>query len=187
MQVAPQITFRDMEPSPALTTAVREKLAKLERFYDRIVACHVVIEAPHRHHHQGRLYGVRIDISLPGGQVVVSRDAQRDHAHEDPYVALRDAFDAAYRQLEDFHRRQDGDVKTHVLPSAGEVISVVADKGYGFIRSLDGHEVYFHEHSVLGGAFARLVPGSPVRFVEELGEKGPEASSVRMAAGHDMD
>ena len=169
MQVSPKITLRDMEPSPALEAAVREKMGKLERFYDRIIACHVVIEAPHRRHHQGRLYGVRIDITLPQGQVVVSHDRQRDHAHEDVYVALRDAFDAAYRQLEDYHRRQDGEVKTHVLPSAGEVISVIsvmADKGYGFIRSLDGHEVYFHENSVLDNAFARLVPGSAVRFVE---------------------
>ncbi len=184
MQVSPQITFRDMEPSPALETAVCEKMDRLERFYDRIIACHVVIEAPHRRHHQGRLYGVRIDITLPGGQVVVSHDRQRDHAHEDVYVALRDAFDAAYRQLDDYHRRQDGAVKTHVLPSAGEVVSVMADKGYGFIRSLDGHEVYFHEHSVLDGAFARLVPGSAVRFVEELGERGPQASRVQPIGKH---
>ena len=184
MQVSPQITFRDMEPSPALEVAVREKMGRLERFYDRITACHVVIEAPHRRHHMGRLYGVRIDITLPGGQVVVSRDRQHGHAHEDVYVALRDAFDAAYRQLEDYHRRQDGEVKTHQLPSAGQVVSVAADKGYGFIRSLDGHEVYFHEHSVLDSAFARLTPGSAVRFVEELGEKGPQASRVRLVGGH---
>jgi ribosomal subunit interface protein len=183
MQVSPRITFRDMEPSPALEAAVREKMDKLARFYDRIIACHVVIEAPHRRHHQGRLYGVRIEITLPGGQVVVSHDRQRNHAHEDVHVALRDAFDAAYRQLEDYRRRQDGEVKTHTLPSAGEVVAVMADKGYGFIRSLDGHEVYFHRNSVLDGAFARLVPGSAVRFVEELGEKGPQASSVRLAGG----
>lgn len=184
MQVSPQITFRDMEPSPALEAAVRDKMAKLERFYDRITACHVIIEAPHRHHHQGGLYGVHIDISLPQGKVVVSRDTQRDHAHEDAYVALRDAFDAAYRQLEDYHRRQDGDVKTHALPSAGEVVSLMVESDYGFIRSLDGHEVYFHKNSVLDAAFDRLAPGSPVRFVEELGEKGPQASSVRLVGRH---
>jgi ribosomal subunit interface protein len=122
MQVAPQITFRNMEPSAALEAAVHEKMTKLEQFYERITACHVVIEAPHRRHRQGTLYSVRIDISLPQGKVVVSHDPQRNHAHEDSYVALRDAFNAAYRQLEDYQRQQKGKVKEHSLPT-GESLS----------------------------------------------------------------
>jgi ribosomal subunit interface protein len=120
MQVAPRITFRNMESSAALDAAVHDKMDKLEQFYDRITACHVVIEAPHRRHHQGKLYSVGIDISLPQGKVVVSRDRQRDHAHEDVYVALRDAFNAAYRQLEDYQRQQQGKIKEHSLPKADE-------------------------------------------------------------------
>lgn len=121
MQIAPQITFRNMEPSAALEAAVHEKMDKLEQFYDRITACQVVVEAPHRRHRQGKLYSVRIDISLPQGKVVVSRDRQRDHAHEDVYVALRDAFNAAYRQLEDYQRQQQGKIKGHSLPKADEL------------------------------------------------------------------
>ena len=120
MQVAPRITFRNMEPSAALEAAVRAKIDKLEHFYGRITACHVVIEAPHRRHHQGKLYSVGIDISLPQGKVVVSRDRQRNHAHEDVYVALRDAFNAAYRQLEDYQRQQQGKIKEHSLPKTNE-------------------------------------------------------------------
>jgi len=116
MQVKPQITFRNMEPSEALETAVHEKLAKLEEYYDQITACRVTIEEPHRRHHQGKLYSVHISISLPQGDVVVSHDPQDNHAHEDAYVALRDAFNAAYRQLEDYQRRQRGDVKEHSQP-----------------------------------------------------------------------
>jgi len=114
MQVSPQITFRHMEPSDALEAAVYDKMSKLEQFYDQITTCRVTIEAPHRRHHHGKLYSVHIEITLPQGEVVVSRDPQ-DHAREDAYVALRDAFSAAYRQLEDYQRRQRGDVKRHTV------------------------------------------------------------------------
>lgn len=116
MQVAPNITLRNMGPSEALEKAINEKVAKLEQYYDQIIACHVVVDAPHQHHHQGKLFSVHIDVTLPQGKVVVSRDPQSNHAHEDVYVAVRDAFDAAFRQLEDYQRRQRGDVKDHSLP-----------------------------------------------------------------------
>jgi len=108
-----QISLRHMDPSPALEARIHEKAEKLERFFDRIVNCEVVVEAPHKHHHKGKLYNVRIEINVPGANVYVGRSGPQDHAHEDVYVALRDAFDAAYRQLEDHARRMRGDVKTH--------------------------------------------------------------------------
>jgi len=184
MQVTPQITFRDVEPSAALETAINDKMAKLEEFYDQIIACHVMVEQPHRHHHQGRIYSVHIDITLPQGKVVVSRNPQDNHAHEDFHVALRDAFDAAYRQLEDFQRRQRGDVKAHELPLHGKVVELQPKKSCGMIRTDDGHEVYFHQHSVLGHAFDRLQEGSEVRFDEEMGDKGPQATSVHLLGKH---
>jgi ribosomal subunit interface protein len=98
MQIPLQISFRNMDPSPAVEAIVREKAAKLDRFFDRIVSCDVTIEAPHRHHHKGKLYKVRIDIGMPGNDV---------------NVAIRDAFDAAVRQLEDHARKLRGDVKSH--------------------------------------------------------------------------
>jgi ribosomal subunit interface protein len=113
MQIPLQISFRNMDPSPAVEAIVREKAAKLDRFFDRIVSCDVTIEAPHRHHHKGKLYKVRIDIGIPGKDVHVNQEGPKNQAHEDINVAIRDAFDAAVRQLEDHVRRLRGDVKSH--------------------------------------------------------------------------
>jgi len=119
MQIPLEISFRNMDPSPAVEARIREKAAKLERFHDRIIGCTVVVEAPHKHHHKGKLYSVHIDISLPGKDLVVDRAKPLHHSHEDVYVALRDAFNAAVRQLEDHMRRTRGDVKSHPTPPRG--------------------------------------------------------------------
>jgi len=108
MQIPLQITIRDVEHSEALETHIRGKVEKLEEFFKGIISCRVVVEMPHKHHQQGKQFNVRIDIGVPGSEIVVNRD----HA-EDIYVALRDAFDAAKRQLEDYARKIRGDVKTH--------------------------------------------------------------------------
>jgi len=105
MQIEPVINFRGMDSSEAVTAKIRERLDKLERFHDRILTCHVVVEAPHRHKHKGKIYEVRIDLSVPRGEIVVNREPGADHAHEDVYVAIRDAFDALRRQLEDYARK----------------------------------------------------------------------------------
>lgn len=96
---------------------MREKAAKLEKFYDHITSCRVAVEAEHHHQHQGNLYKVRIDLSVPNKHLVVSKDHHDKQSHEDVYVALRDAFAAATRQLEEYVRIQRGEVKQHRLPS----------------------------------------------------------------------
>jgi len=108
MQLPLQITIRDVEHSEALETHIRDKAKKLDESFDHIMSCRVVVEVPHKHHHQGKQFNVRIDIGVPGSEIVVNRD----HA-EDVYVALRDAFDAAKRQLEEYARKLHGNVKTH--------------------------------------------------------------------------
>lgn len=108
MQIPLQITIRDVENSEALEAHIRDKAAKLDEFFKHVMSCRVVVEVPHKHHHQGKQFQVRIDIGVPGGEIVVNRDH-----NEDVYVALRDAFDAAKRQLEDYVRKLRGDVKTH--------------------------------------------------------------------------
>ena len=117
MQLPLQISYRNMESSAAIDTLVREKAGKLEQFHSRIVSCRVVIEQPARHQQQGKQFVVHIDLKVPGGEIAVNRDH-----HEDVYVALRDAFDAARRKLEDFVREQRGDVKHHepTPPARGE-------------------------------------------------------------------
>lgn len=111
MQRPIQITFKDIPHSEAVEQHIREKAAKLETFYPHIIGCHVTVELPHKHNHQGKLHNVRIDIKVPGSEIVVNRDK-----HEDIYVALRDAFDAAKRQVEEYGRKQRGDVKHHENP-----------------------------------------------------------------------
>jgi len=106
MQLPLQITFRNIPPSPAIDANIRKKAAQLDHFAEHIMACRVVVEAPHRRHHQGMLYHVRIDLTVPGGELALSREPAADHAHEDVFVAIRDAFDATVRQLEDHVRRR---------------------------------------------------------------------------------
>ncbi len=108
-----QITCRDLPPSDALRARIEKKAAELTQFDDRIVACRVLVEAHHRHHRKGKLYHVRVDLDVPGGEIIVDRDPGSAHEHEDVYVAIRDAFDAAARRLQDHAQRRRGDVKTH--------------------------------------------------------------------------
>ncbi len=186
MQKEPVVTFRQMAPSPAVEGRVREKIAALERFHPRITSCRVVVEKEQRRHHKGDLFRVRIDIGVPGREIVVDRTGPKDHAHEDVYVALRDAFDAAARQLEDDVRARRGDVKRHEAPVHGHVVRLVPEADHGFIRTSDGEEVYFHRHSVVDGAFDRLRVGSEVRLVvaEREGEQGYQASTVHLVGKH---
>jgi ribosomal subunit interface protein len=182
MQQPVRITFKEMEPSDAVEKWVEEHAAKLEKFHAPIVHCDVVIEAPHRHSHRGRLYAVRIDITVPGHQIVVSHQGPKDHAHEDIYVALRDAFHAARRQLQDLARKQRGQVKRHELPRQAQVTKHYLAEDYGFLEGPDELEVYFHRNAVLDDAFDDLHIGSLVRYVlaEGEGEAGPQASTVEL-------
>ena len=113
MPLLVNITFKNIEPSAALEARIREKAEKLHRFLGDITHVDVAVEAPHRHQRKGELYHVRIDVRLPGSEIVATRDAGLNHAHEDPYVAVRDAFAAAQRQLQDRARIRRGDVKSH--------------------------------------------------------------------------
>jgi ribosomal subunit interface protein len=182
MELPVQISFRGVPQSDAIEAKVRERVARLERYHDHIMGCRVMIEAPHRRHHQGKLFHVRIDLTVPGGELVVTREPAEHHAHQDVYVAIRDAFDAAQRRLEDHARRQRGAVKAHEPRPLAEVCRLFSKDGYGFIRTPDGRELYFHRNSVLDDAFDRLAIGSHVEFAEELGEQGPQASTIRISS-----
>jgi ribosomal subunit interface protein len=113
MQIPLQITFRGIPHSDAVEAKIREKAGKLDKFYSHIMSCRVAVESEHQHHHQGNQYHIRIDITTPHKELVISREHYDKQAHEDIYVAIRDAFNAATRQLEDYARVQRGDVKTH--------------------------------------------------------------------------
>ncbi len=181
-----QITFRGMDPSAAVETKVRQKAEKLERFSDHLMSCRIVIEAPHRHHHKGKLYHVRIDLGVVGGELVVAHEGPLDHAHEDVYVAIRDAFNATVRRLEDYERKRRGKVKTHEVPVHGKIVGLSHD--HGFIATSDGREIYFHRNSVIDGDFEALEAGDEVRLVIHPGEgeKGPQASTVVPVGKHHL-
>jgi len=179
MQLPFQISYRHVDPSESLNARAREKAEELERFYRPIIGCHVLIERPGHHHKKGKgaHFRVRIDLSVPGEALVVGRDPARTTAHEDPFLALNEAFHAMRRQLQDYVRRRRGYVKARVGPAHGRVVRLFPDRGLGFIRTADGREIYFQASSVLGG-FDRLELDSEVRFAEELGDEGPQASTV---------
>ncbi|MDH3872304.1 MAG: HPF/RaiA family ribosome-associated protein [Gammaproteobacteria bacterium] len=115
MQIPLQIIFHNMEPSDAVEANIKEKAAKLERFSDKITSCRVTVEAPHKHHHKGNIYHIAVDIVVPDAEVVVSRSPQDNHAHEDIYVAIRDSFNSARRQLEDYELKRRGKIKSHQI------------------------------------------------------------------------
>lgn len=181
-----QITFRDIPRSEALEADIREKAAKLDQFYEKIMACRVMVEAPHGHHHQGYLYHIRIDLTVPGKELVIKRGPKEHHAHEDPYVAVRDAFKAARRQLQDYARKQRGKVKTHEMPPHGTISEIISMQDFGRILSSDGREIYFHRNSVVDGDFDLLEVGDQVWYAEEPGDEGPQASTVHIVGKHHL-
>jgi cold shock CspA family protein len=197
-----QVTFRGLLHSDALEADIRDRVAWLEQFHAGIVRCRVLVELPHRHRHDGRHFHVRIELTVPGGPpIVVShepsvhgrlkdveveaphKETEIEGVHRYADVAIREAFDAARRRLEDFSREQRGGVKTHEVPAHGEVVELSAADGYGFIQAGETR-IYFDRASVLGDAFDQITIGTPVAFVEEQGEKGPQASTVRVLGKH---
>jgi ribosomal subunit interface protein len=173
MKTPLQITFRDIEHSDALEAHIREKAAKLETFFEPIMSCRVVVEMPHQHKHQGKVFNIRIDIGVPGNEIVVNRDR-----HEDVYVALRDGFEAAKRKLKDYAHRLHGETKVHAAEYLGEVARVFPEEGYGFIRRSDGDELYFNADNLVNVSLAQLQEGDAVKFIEDAAAEGLQAKRV---------
>lgn len=178
MQIPLQITFRGIPHSDAVEAKIREKVSKLDKFHSHIIACRVAVEAEHHRHHQGNQYHIRIDITTPRKELVISREHHDKQAYEDVYVAIRDAFNAAIRQLEDYARIQRGQVKTHDLESTGTITRLLPEKDHGFIAAMDGREIYFHRNSVVGNGFDSLKVDDEIRYIEESDDLGPQASIV---------
>jgi ribosomal subunit interface protein len=146
MQLPLQITFRHMDTSDAVAARIHERAQELERFFDRIASCRVVVECRHPRRRQGNLFRVRVDLKVPGAEIVVGREPAAHHAHEDVYVAVRDAFDAARRLLEDHVRQGRSEVKLHAVPDHGRIARLLPEQDCGFIAGADGNEIYFHRN-----------------------------------------
>ncbi|MDE2488339.1 MAG: HPF/RaiA family ribosome-associated protein [Alphaproteobacteria bacterium] len=182
MQIPLQVTFEGgLEGSDSLRARIEREAAKLERFHDRITSCRVAVIGRPGRRRQGDLYAVRLQITGPGeADVVIDRNPPLDHAHEDAFVAIRDAFAAARRKLQDRHRRMQGQVKAHAGQPYGRVTELSPVDDFGMLESEDGRPIYFHRNSVLNGGFDQLKLGSIVRYAEEQGDKGPQASTVHL-------
>lgn len=167
--------------------AIREKAAQVERFSDRITGCRVIVEKDHQHHQKGNMFRVRIEIDAPGKELAVTHTGPRDRAHEDVYVAIRDAFDAAVRRLEDHVRAQRGKVKAHEIPLYGTIRMVDHEGGFGFVDTAQG-EIYFQRNSVVEDKFDAIEPGSKVRLevAERESEQGWQATTIRLMGKHHL-
>jgi cold shock CspA family protein len=177
MQIPLQITARNLELSEPEEGMIRQAAAKLDVFWDRITSCRVLVEVPHRRRRTGLSYNVRLDLGVPGGELAITR---RPRASLE--TAVQEAFDAAQRRLQDEARQTQGRVKLDRTAPRGTVTRLLPFEGYGFITANDGHEIYFDRNSVLDGGFDRLEEGLEVRYSEEAGEKGPQASTVALGA-----
>jgi cold shock CspA family protein len=185
MQAPIEIAFQHCEPSEEIRAEIAKQAKRLEKFSHRITSCHVVVAGPQTRHRQGDLFQIDLRIAMPEHKdVVVTRTRGEAPEREHPLVAIRGAFDAAVRQIEDAVRDMRGEVKEHAAETHGRVTKFLAGEDCGFIETTDGHEIYFHRNAVVGGAFDHLTVGSEVRFVEEKGVKGAQASTVHLIGKH---
>lgn len=186
MQIPLEIKFRNLEPSDALRQIIEEKVAKLEKLTDDMISCKVIVEVPHKHKLQGRLFKVAINITLPRKEIAASASSDENHAYEDAYVVVRDAFEAARKQVNQYMSKRRGDVKSHEFPQHGKVVRIEPEENYGVIKTVEGREIYFHRNSVLDESFDKLQIGAEVHFNEEMGEEGPQASTVHVEGKHHL-
>jgi cold shock CspA family protein len=186
MTIPIKITYRNIDPSPAIEADICKHAEKLEEFDARIHWCNVSVEAAGKHQRKGRLYRIGISLGVPGKTISVDRAGPRDEAHSDVYVAIRDSFNALARQVEDHARIRRADVKAHEVPQHGRIVRIFPEQGYGFIETASGEEVYFHRNSVVEGDFSKLAVDSEVRLEIAYGEseKGPQATTVKPIGKH---
>jgi ribosomal subunit interface protein len=174
-----QITIRDMSSSPALESHIRQRIEKLTRFNGRITSCRVVIHVPQKHKHQGKLFNVRIDITVPGKELVITHKQ-----NQDVYIAIRDAFNALLRQLEEHTQRNQGRIKAHETIMHGHVARLITQEGYGFIEGVDGNEYYFSTTNVSYPAFSQLMIGDAVEYTAILQGEGRQAQHIIKERNH---
>lgn len=184
MKLPLQITFRNMETSEAVEASIRKWVAKLEKISAELISCRVAVEAPLQHKRKGGHFHTRIDLALPGLEIVVNREPAAHHGYVDVYVSIRDAFENARHQLSEYVRRRQGEVKTHTTPPHGRIAALFPAEDCGRIETPDGREIIFHRNSLLNVDFDNLKTGDEVRFEEQDGVDGLRASSVRLIGKH---
>ena len=187
MQTPLEIEYQDLASTPVVQDLIADHVKKLEARYGRITACRIIVKGPGKRHQTGGLCEINIRLALPDGREVnVDRTPKADERHSDVTFAVNDAFKRAGRQLQDEARRMEGMVKSHEKQPTGTIVRLDPGGEFGFLQSSDGSEIYFHRNSVVDGEFADLAVGSRVVFVDEIGEKGAQATTVRPLGKHGL-
>ncbi|TXD44600.1 HPF/RaiA family ribosome-associated protein [Lujinxingia vulgaris] len=189
MRVPLEIAFKQVEASASLERLVRERVDRLPRYFQRIIACRVAVEAASRNNqHEVTGYRVRVEVSVPGNDLVATatprQGASARAVVHDPYQAVRDAFVAMERRLKSYAGRLRTERKPRANAPHAVITHLDTEEGFGFLRTIGGREIYFHKNAVLNGGFARLELGDEVRFSEVDGEEGPQASTVEVIGRH---
>lgn len=190
MQIPLEISFHNLPSSEWIEGAVRQHVDKLNKLYPRLVGCRVSVEALHKQHRTGNIYEVHIELRLPGGALVVSREPhhpKEKYADPDLGRSLRDAFAAAERQLLDYKQRQAGEVKPHDAPFQGQIAELDPAEDHGFILTNEGTQLYFHRNSVMNADLSKLKRGDTVHYVPADGDTGPIARKVWLGPADHLD
>ncbi len=186
MQTQAQIEFENVQASPELRSAIDQHVAELENRFGRLTAGRIVVRGPGDRHQTGGQYQISIRLVLPDGREVnVGRTPREDERYADLTFAVDNAFKRARRQLQDKARLIRGDVKSHDIQPVGTIVRIDPSGEFGFLQGTDGHEVYFNRKSILDGA-SNVAVGTRVSYVEEIGEKGPQASTVKLLGKHGL-
>jgi len=181
MQMPLQIAYHGVEKTERIDELIRGEAARLEQVCDHIIGCRVVVEQPHRRPARVSGWQVRIDVTVPPQhEIVVRRKALEPKKRDDLWGLIVDAFEAVRRQLVELVDRQQGEVKLHPHQEVEAIVTKLFEE-YGFLQTVeDSREIYFHKNSVVDMPFDELTVGTGVNFSEEEGDKGPQASSVRV-------
>jgi cold shock CspA family protein/ribosome-associated translation inhibitor RaiA len=184
LQTPAQIEFEGVQSTPELQASIERHIAELESRFGRVTAGRVEVKGPSDRHHTAGQYRVSIRLALPDGREVnIGRTPKQDERYADLTFAVDNAFKRARRRLQDQARLMRGQAKQHENQPIGTVVRIDPSGEFGFLEGADGQEVYFNRNSVLDGA-SNIAPGTRVSYVEELGEKGPQASTVRVLGKH---
>ena len=182
MQVPLEVSYRNVDKSEAIEKLINSKVAKLEKTCDYMTSCRIAIERRHKSQQSGNPYRVRIEMRIPPNHsLVVKRTSVSGQREEPLQTLLRKAFESAHRQLKQLVEKQRGEVKFHPYQEIGAIVEkLFPEEGYGFARTLDGLQLYFHRNSVLRGDFDRIRIGTGVRYTAEQGADGLQASSLEI-------
>jgi cold shock CspA family protein/ribosome-associated translation inhibitor RaiA len=182
MNVPLELRYHNIEKSDDLESLIQRRVSKLERVCDYLSSCRVSVEKIKHMPRSGSPYRVRVDLTVPPGhEVVASREPGEGEAADTLYSVIREVYDAVQRQLKELVQRQRGQLKSHPGQEVSAIVTrVYREKGFGFIRTIDGREIYFHRNSLINKEFESLSEGMGVNFEEELGERGPQATSVKV-------